>query len=249
MVTSDLLAQMRPVFWNPIRSAETCEVCTRPVDQGDLVCSTCRGHAAHGVPLADSVVPLTYAPRQSQAMTDTYKYKDEMVPEIVSRGARRRLFGLFAETMERHAACIAGLSAQPRITTIVPSSSGRTPHPLDITVSRYRTYRPLLRYVGPAGDQYSRRVFAPERWEVTSEVDGHHVLLVDDTWVSGAHVQSCASALKQAGAAYVTALVLARHLDEKGAAPDFLARHRTRVYDPAICPVTGALHPDSASAS
>lgn len=240
MVAPALLAQMRPIYWNPIRSAETCAVCLRPVPEGDEVCGPCGWHIRSGAPLADAVIPLTYAARGSQAMKDSYQYKEPL--EALHRGARRRLLGLFDETMERHAWCIADLSPAPRAVTTVPSSSGRSPHPIDLFVERLATAQQLLRYVGPSGDPQARRVFAPERWEVLDEVAGLHVLLVDDTWVSGARMQSCASALKQAGAAYVSAVVLVRHLDEYGAAPAFLEQHKSRRYDPAVCPVTGQVH-------
>jgi hypothetical protein len=44
-------------------------------------------------------------------------------------------------------------------------------------------------------------------------VPGASVLVVDDTWVSGGTAQSVAVALKRAGAARVTIVVLGRHLD------------------------------------
>ncbi|GAA0950941.1 hypothetical protein GCM10009560_71070 [Nonomuraea longicatena] len=44
-----------------------------------------------------------------------------------------------------------------------------------------------------------------------SNLDGAGVLLLDDTWTTGARVQSAAYALKQAGAHRVAAVVLGRH--------------------------------------
>lgn len=41
-----------------------------------------------------------------------------------------------------------------------------------------------------------------------------HVLLIDDTWATGGHIQSAALALRKAGAARVSALVVARWLKE-----------------------------------
>ena len=39
------------------------------------------------------------------------------------------------------------------------------------------------------------------------------MLLIDDTWTTGASAQSAAAALKQAGAATVAAVVIGRHLN------------------------------------
>jgi predicted amidophosphoribosyltransferase len=48
---------------------------------------------------------------------------------------------------------------------------------------------------------------------VDARVSGADVLLVDDSWVSGASAQSAAAALKLAGAARVAIVVIGRHVD------------------------------------
>lgn len=47
----------------------------------------------------------------------------------------------------------------------------------------------------------------------SSALWNENVLLIDDTWATGNHVQSAASALKAAGAGSVAVLVLGRHLN------------------------------------
>ena len=44
-------------------------------------------------------------------------------------------------------------------------------------------------------------------------IEGSSVLLVDDTWTSGASAASSAAALKEAGAVHVTVLTLGRQLN------------------------------------
>ncbi|MGB6573885.1 MAG: hypothetical protein WBF20_19585, partial [Trebonia sp.] len=48
---------------------------------------------------------------------------------------------------------------------------------------------------------------------VGGAVTGTDVLLVDDTWVSGASAQSAAAALKAGGARRVALVVIGRHVD------------------------------------
>jgi orotate phosphoribosyltransferase len=56
--------------------------------------------------------------------------------------------------------------------------------------------------------------FVSTGWlRVEGRVSGEDVLLVDDTWVSGASAQSAAAALKLAGARRVAIIVLGRHID------------------------------------
>jgi phosphoribosylpyrophosphate synthetase len=74
----------------------------------------------------------------------------------------------------------------------------------------------------------------------TTKVDGAHVLVVDDTWVSGGTAQSVAVALKDAGARAVTILCVARWLRwDWSSTPAFVEEYLTAPYEPLVCPVTG----------
>ncbi len=69
---------------------------------------------------------------------------------------------------------------------------------------------------------------------------GACVLLLDDTWVSGASAQSAAAALKRVGARRVAVVVLGRHLDPADRLGGPLAvRLAPAPYDPAKCAVHG----------
>lgn len=72
-------------------------------------------------------------------------------------------------------------------------------------------------------------------------VAGRHVLVIEDTWVTGGSVQSAAVSLKRAGAAAVTALALGcwlKESDQFADAPGFYTS-LTASYDPLVCPVVG----------
>jgi hypothetical protein len=72
-----------------------------------------------------------------------------------------------------------------------------------------------------------------------------HVLLIDDTWATGGHVQSAVLALRKAGAARVSVLVVGRWLKEDyGGNKMFIADLANCDYDPRICPWTGAGCPE-----
>ena len=61
-----------------------------------------------------------------------------------------------------------------------------------------------------AATRAQRRANVEGSYEVTGDVDGRRVLLIDDVVTTGATMSSCAAALKQAGAASVWGLALAR---------------------------------------
>lgn len=50
-------------------------------------------------------------------------------------------------------------------------------------------------------------------FQVSDDIAGRTVLVIDDTWTSGARIQSAAWALKLAGATRVAAVVIGRHFD------------------------------------
>ncbi|MDQ3988971.1 MAG: hypothetical protein M3291_07205 [Actinomycetota bacterium] len=90
--------------------------------------------------------------------------------------------------------------------------------------------------------------FEPERWALAESGSGawHHVLLIDDTWTTGARAQSGAMALAADGATAVTVVVLARWLDPSYPGTSAFVKERVSRqpdYDPRTCPVTGGTCP------
>src|SRR5205807_10212935 len=87
------------------------------------------------------------------------------------------------------------------------------------------------------------RAPTPARFRADRAGPGPPVLLLADSWVSGASAQSAAAALKRAGARHVAVVVLGRHVDpaDRRSAP-LAARLAPSGYDPDRC----AVHPVSA---
>ena len=78
----------------------------------------------------------------------------------------------------------------------------------------------------------------PDRFISERTGPGASVLLLDDSWVSGASAQSAAAALKHAGARHVAVVVPGRHGDpaDPRSAP-LAARLAPCGYDPDSCAV------------
>jgi hypothetical protein len=112
-----------------------------------------------------------------------------------------------------HAQCIRDAAGDEwEVVTIVPSKRDRPDHPLERAVALgrdlRRLYRPLLapRQV----DQIDRVYGSDNGFTATEEAAGQRVLLLDDTFASGATFQSAASALSLAGATVVAGVVVGR---------------------------------------
>lgn len=149
---------------------------------------------------------------------------------------------MLAYALIGHEACLVDpMHGPPTLWATVPSLPARAgSHPLHALANRVLGSKlPVAnlvaapKLIGPA------RRFTPANY-VASGVAGHHVLLIEDTWASGAHVESAAAALKAAGATAVTTLVVSRWMDpSRHHTWPFLTAHTTTPYDPDICPVTG----------
>jgi predicted amidophosphoribosyltransferase len=207
----------------------TCVVCRGPVRPGFTCCYQCARHdqAGHGL-LADAVVPLSYAVRGTGFASDLWQYKSGQAPD-----AATSLLALLLLFLRDHADCVwrqAGMAAPDRL-AVVPSGTGRPgPHPL-LTMIRPYLRLPQAGLVLRPGTQSRQLSIGRFR---ASQAAGASVLLLDDSWVSGASIQSAAVALKLAGATHVAAVVLGRHIDPAGTLAASLANGR---YEPATCTV------------
>jgi hypothetical protein len=213
------------------RPGAGCVVCRGPVRAGYVRCYQCARHAwAGGALLSDAVVPVAYAVRGTPFAEILWRYKSTRpVP-----GAA--LLALLLAFLHDHGGCVwrqAGPRAPDRL-AVVPSGCGRPgEHPLARLVAPYLDL-PQVRLVLCPGEQ--GRDLNINRFRA-GPVPGRNVLLLDDTWVSGASAQSAAAALKLAGAAHVTTVVLARYINlVDPRAVEFPGTP----YRPGACPVDGA---------
>jgi hypothetical protein len=230
-------ASLRPVHLRPSTITPLdCEVCRGPVRPGYARCFQCERHdlLGHGL-LADVVVPVSYAIRSTALADALWRYKSRSAP---AASAPARVLALLLAFLHDHGPCVWGYAATPppdRL-AVVPTGSGRPgPHPLLGLVSPYlrRPACPLAIRPGRQG-----RDLDLDRFQAAQVPVGASVLLLDDTWVSGASAQSAAAALKLAGARHVMIVVLGRHVNPADpAAASLLAALTPAGYDPSACAV------------
>jgi hypothetical protein len=215
-----------------------CRVCCGPVVAPETVCFVCRWTAARlRLPLAP-VVPVRLCPLPGPLYTVLLGYKEAPATE-----ARGRFAGIVRvltdEFLAVHARCLAAVTdGRPDMILPVPSTArpdgsplGRVPGLADAVARRFpgATWAPEVLTRGPAPVAHMR----PDRaaFAVTAAsgpMEGSRVLLLDDTYVSGARSQSAAAALRLVGVRAVVILVLGRVLrpDRSAQHADFLAGRR-----------------------
>ena len=195
-----------------------CRTCRGPVQAGFARCYQCDlAHARCGGLLADVVAPVAYAVKGGRLAGDLWRYKSGAAG---ATEAGARLAAMLARFLREHSDQVwraAGMAVGPELAAIVPSGQGRTgPHPL-LGIVASCVDVPIVPLSAAPGARARARGLADgvaAGWlTVGGAVAGADVLLVDDTWVSGASAQSAAAALKAAGARRVALMVIGRHLD------------------------------------
>lgn len=208
------------IFRNvPAARPGVCRICHTGTEGSSPICVVCLRTTQGLYRHTEHVVPISLCVRDGDGA---------QLHAIVARrkdppGNVRRvpfLAATVARFHQAHTACLEGLAGGPfTLVTTLPSTRLDRPievfHPMPAVVDMVAALRDLHRPVLMAGDGAAAEKLARRRpderaFQVMGRVDGARVLLVDDLFVSGAHVQSAASALYRAGARSVVALVVAR---------------------------------------
>ncbi len=221
---AELTAPYENFMLGPRRGPDVCEICFT-FTRGYARCYAC----ASAEQAIDAMAPISYSVAHGQLHHALAAYKRD--------GGRigRRLTVQLAAVLWRHIAaheqCLAAAAAAAAATgatwgpagvdrfeliTTVPSSDRDRDetHPLRAIVgelagpTRGRHQRLLRRTEHPV----AARAHDPGKFAATRPLSGQPVLLIDDTWTTGANAQSAAAALKAAGAGPIAALVIGRHL-------------------------------------
>ncbi|GLY13662.1 hypothetical protein Kisp01_06780 [Kineosporia sp. NBRC 101677] len=218
---------------------ETCDVCFTPV-YGYTRCRPCSAHA--GQPVADRVGAAVYAVEgeQSHYMMRLYKqpHPDSDSKFVVSL--------LLWNALSTHEDCLNRLTGRPpRFWATVPSlpaKPAQRQHPLNMIAQAIAPGEQLQLIAQPT---VAPRTLNADHYRSEHPVPGEHVLIIDDTWTTGAHAQSAALAVRAAGAEQISVLNIARYIKPSfTATKKFLASHPRRDLDPMQCCWTGGRCPD-----
>jgi predicted amidophosphoribosyltransferase len=231
---AELSAPYGNFMFGPRRGRDVCSICFNLTD-GYARCYGC----VHGGRWLDAMAPISYSVAGEQLHHALASYK-----RLNGEVGRRFALGLAAVlwrhlgTHERCLAQAAGVDSFALVTTVPSSARERERgHPLPKLVASL---------VGPARDRYElvlRRSEAPaaahqfsvEKFEPLRDLSGESVLLIDDTWTTGANAQSAAAALKAAGAGAVAALVIGRYVNREWRHNDRHLRGLPQPFDWGAC--------------
>jgi predicted amidophosphoribosyltransferase len=228
----------------PRPGSEVCASCFDLTDGG----TRCR-HCSHDAGFVDAMAPISYSIGGEQLHHALGGYK-----RYTGTPGRYFAVGLAAilwRHLDDHEACLARAAAVERfdVVTTVPSSDRErdTTHPL------HRLVGELVKPLQPRYERLLRRTdttvsahrFNAERYRASAHLGGLTVLLIDDTWTTGANAQSAAAALKAAGARRVAVLVIGRYLNREWGHNDRQLRRLPQPFDWDHCPLCDRHRPET----
>jgi len=189
-----------------------------PAQPQDGVCSTCHSSASAGfsrcLPCSEAasadppeILPITLSVHGELVHGHLRNYKDSPAPGVRSRMSLR-LAALLATFMANHSRCVGEWD----YATCIPSATRVALQPV---ISRIGLFAGRYRQVLDAAPDAEARVIDPARFAVPVDVRGHRILLLDDTFVSGASMFSAAGALRAHGATIVGPVVIGRHIQPR----------------------------------
>ena len=190
-------------------------VCTRcfNLNDGYAECYSC----SRTVQVLSAMVAVSYSVAHEQLHHSLASYK-----RLTGPVAGRLTLGLaavlwrFLAGHERCLARAAGVTSFPLVTAVPssdPSQNGQ--HPLvrivgELVVLTQERFTPLLKRTDVP---VVAREFSHDKFVARRRLQGQPVLLIDDTWTTGANAQSAAAALRGAGSGPVAAVVIGRHVN------------------------------------
>jgi hypothetical protein len=195
-----------------------CDVCHSAPGTGYTTCYSCTASIWQVSRPVRLVVPISLYRIPGQLHHVLRNYKD-------GRDAHTRddfqlqIAALLTRFLSDHDSCIraeAGVAWD--VITTIPSSGGRAgPHPLELAIGKSPYLASQFDSLLAPGSVRTDHNRASDRgYIVTQPVRDRSVLLVDDTFTSGARAQSAASALQLSGARVVAMVPVGRVIT-----PDF----------------------------
>lgn len=189
-----------------------CDVCHNAPNPGFSRCYSCdqtMGQVSRPLSL---VVPITLYKRHSQMLHVLWGYKN-LNDADTRRDLRTLVAALLYRFLDEHGECVENAAGSGwDVLTTVPSSTGREgAHPLERAINMAPPLREIHeRLLRPAKAQIGHNQASDDGFETITNVDGINVLLIDDTFTSGARLQSAASRLTLDGATVVAGVVVGR---------------------------------------
>lgn len=191
-----------------------CDVCHGAPGGTWSRCYSCKLTTEQVTHPCELVVPISLYEIPSQLHKVLRYYKHTTHPSAGAFGWK--LSGALGYFLVRHAGCIAAAAggAWDRIATVPSSKQRPGVHPLVSVVKRVKQLAPLHEdLLVPGPHEVGHRKAHDEGYVTTRQLAGERVLLIDDTFTTGARAQSAASAIALAGGQVAAVVAIGRVIE------------------------------------
>ncbi len=208
----ELAAPYENFMLAPRLGPDVCRTCFNLTDGFDE-CYACTQSEHH----LDAVAPISYSVAHEQLHHALAAYK--RVNGAAGRRLTIELAAVLWRHLDDHEPCVAkaaGATAFDLVTTVPSGHLDRDErHPLRWIVAELvkptrERHERLLRRTSASSQPHQ---YSPDKYASARALAGESILLIDDTWTTGASAQSAAATLKAAGAGPTAAVVIGRHLN------------------------------------
>jgi predicted amidophosphoribosyltransferase len=218
---------------------DRCHGCPNPGWSTCWSCSQVEGQLSAPCPL---VVPISLYEVGHQLHHQLRNYKE--APSDMSWDFLVKTAAILGCFLHLHSGCVAAAANGPwDVITSVPSSTDREgQHPLVRAIKLLPDIRDQYETLLERGEvNITHTIASDQGFNTLRRLDDARVLLIDDTFTSGARAQSAASVLNNAGATVVAILPIGRVITP-GFSPSVTAywkKQGAKVFDFDVCCVGG----------
>ncbi len=182
------------------------------------------------VPVSMAISPGPWYNRMSR-----YKLADTDDMYLVAAAAYAAIEAYRSEIVTMLGGEIDAICVTPSTRGVADGKSLRLLNSLELIGDVTRPVESLLHHV--TGQAKLRNTFSPQLFDGDrARIEGRRIILVDDTWVTGAATISAAATLQRLGASSLVIMPIARRIEAASAAsvawgPDYLSAVEARAWD------------------
>ncbi|GLY24837.1 hypothetical protein Misp04_45690 [Micromonospora sp. NBRC 101691] len=196
----------------PADAPDVCPQCRTAKRASESVCENCEQIALELSFPCKIVIPISLYCKPS-VLRDWLKYykpqTDGFEPEY-----GRYVQGILRGYFDHSGPELRRLIGDWDVVTVVPSTVRRPPHPLELLANGSVDFgAPMQRLLCRTASEIGHRSPNDEAFEVTANVVGLRILILDDVYTTGARSQSAASVLHKSGAVVPAIVPVGRRIN------------------------------------
>lgn len=214
IAVSDALApELIPM---PADAADVCPLCRSGRTRPDQLCFSCERTTTQVARPCSLVIPISYYATPSELRERMHNYKQHEFAEVRAEESRNVSAILARYVAEHRDALVESFGSWDRVVAVPSTHHDDAPALQSAVEANFPDVvgtfeRPLIRGGGEMG--FNRA--AEDGFEAASaaEIAGRRLLLIDDTYTTGARLHSAHHALVSAGAVVSAAIVVTRKIN------------------------------------